>query len=160
MQRSESSRHDDWWTPFKLFTFLCLKYSFKPILDVCASKKNSKCTYYFTKKEDALKKRWKIKKYFHDVWCNPPNSLLGKFILKAYEEYKKGGIRIMMIVPANAVSSKAWWKAIETPKENGERIFYKPIEKRQNFLEHGKEPQFSARNAYMVVIWGNKHGRP
>jgi len=153
-KRSESSKHDDWWTPIKLFLFLCSYFKFKPILDVCATKRNTKCKYYFTKKADALTKNWKIKKKIHDVWCNPPNSLQGKFLRKAYEEFKKGGIRIMMIIPANVVSSNAWKEAVEDPVDRGEKVFYKSIHKRQNFLEHGKEPKFSARNAYMVVIWG------
>jgi len=155
--RSESSKHDDWWTPWKLFFFLCEYFRFQPIIDVCATKKSSKCVHYFTQKDNALTKNWKlrhIKK--HDVWCNPPNSVQGKFLRKAYEEFKKGGIRIMMIIPANVVSSDAWKESVEDPIDNGEKVFYKSIHKRQKFLEHGKEPESSARNAYMVVIWGRR----
>lgn len=155
-KRSESSRHDDWWTPFKLFCFLCLKYRFKPILDVSATAKNTLCDNYFTKRANALTKNWKIRKENHDVWCNPPASLQGKFLRKAYEEFKKGGIRIMMIIPANVVSSDAWKESVEDPIDRKEKVFYKSIHKRQNFLEHGKKPKFSARNAYIVVIWGKK----
>ncbi len=62
----------------------------------------------------------------------------------------------MMIVPANTMSSKAFWQAIEIPRRQGEKVMYEPIYKRIAFLDNGKKPKFSARNAYIVVIWGKK----
>jgi hypothetical protein len=88
------------------------------------------------------------------VWCNPPNKDLGKYINKAYEQHKKFGMRIMMIVPTNCMSSNAFWDSVELPKDRGEKVFYKPIYKRIEFLDKGKKPDSSARNAYLVIIWG------
>lgn len=168
--RSKSSRHDDWWTPEWLFHCLCTIYNVTPLLDVCASYKNSKCYYYFDEQLDALKNDWKIEgekcrskrdnstyiggSMIVPVWCNPPNSKLGDFLLKAYEQYLKYGMRILMIVPTNTMSSNAFWDAVELPKDRGESVFYKPIYKRVEFLEHGEKPEFGARNAYLVVGWG------
>lgn len=153
---SKKSKSNNWWTPQWLFNQLCLIYSFKPLLDVSADSKNTKCKSYFTKKDDALTRDWLVDGSFVDVWCNPPNGgmLLGKFMLKAYEQYSKFGMRIMMIIPTNTMSSNAFWDAIELPKERGEKVFYKPIYKRIEFLDAGNDPEFGARNAYLVVTWG------
>ena len=37
---------------------------------------------------------------------------------------------------------------------------YEPIYKRIQFLDNGKKPKFSARNAYIVVIWGKRRKIP
>lgn len=171
-QRSPSKKvkNDNWWTPWWLFRCLCLIYKFNPLLDVCADHKNTKAPLYIDKKINALKTDWLLKnaKFRNgiindmpwkknpkgDIWCNPPNSELGKFLLKAYEQHKNFGLRIMMVIPTNAMSSNAFWDAVELPKERGEKIFYKPIYKRIEFLDKGKKPDSSARNAYLVVIWG------
>ena len=158
---SAKVKNNNWWTPLWLFIQLCLIYNIKPRLDVAADHFNHKCKQYITEKEDALTRDW----LYHnadgtveivDVWCNPPNggALLGKFIRKAYEQHKKFGMRIMMIIPTNTMSSNAFWDAIEIPKDNGEKVFYKPIYKRVEFLDKGKKPLFGARNAYLVVLWG------
>ncbi len=181
-KRSKKSKSDDWWTPKWLFKILCLIYDFHPKLDVSASYLNTKCEYYLDKKWNALEQDWwygmkvtrksrktgkPISYSWHwfedhklDIWCNPPNKDLGKFMLKAYEQYKKfrkDGMRIMMIVPTNTMSSNAFWDAIELPKDRGEMVSYKPIYKRIEFLEKGKDPEFGARNAYLVVIWGKRN---
>lgn len=157
-KRSKDSLSDEWWTTNELFKELIEKYNFNPKIDVAATEKNSKCDWYIDKKNDALKTAWIIQpskkkgssnKNRADVWCNPPNSKLSKFIRRAKHEHEYFTMRIMMIVPANAISSKAWWDCIEN---NG--IFYQPIFKRPKFLLKGKKSKHSARNAYMVVIWG------
>lgn len=156
-KRSESSLNDNYWTPDDVYELLCEQNDIEPLLDVACTEENKKCTKGLS---DSLGRDWVIN-HLHptivDVWCNPPNSKLGEFIRKAFEQYDKWGMKIMMIVPANAVSSKAWWESIEDPKDAGEDIFYKPIKGRIKFLENGKKTKYSARNAYMVVIWGTKH---
>lgn len=158
-QRSKKSKNDNWWTPWWLFRCLCAIYKFKPELDVCADGKNTKCISFFTKKDNALERNWLLEDsdgaiYVVDIWCNPPNSQLGAFIRKAFEQHRKFGMRIMMIVPTNVMSSDAWWDGVEIPKDEGFKIKYKPIYHRIEFLDKGKKPESSARNAYLVVIWG------
>lgn len=167
---SIKSKSNNWWTPLWLFISLCRMYGFVPILDVCADLPNARASNYFDKHMNALNRDWlpigakkkkKLRYIFGlnslDIWCNPPNGELGKFLEKAYEQYTKfraKGMRIMMIIPANSISSDAFWDAVELPKDRGEKIIYKPIYHRIEFLDAGKKPKFGARNAYMVVIWG------
>ena len=162
-KRSKKSKSDEWWTPDNVFEQLCKDHSFHPEIDVACTYKNCKCMTGLT---DALKDDWNIKsllykkKKFGDVWCNPPNSELQNYLLRAYYEWKTFGMKIMMIVPANTMSSKAFWNAVEIPYRRGEKIMYEPIYKRITFLDNGKKPKFSARNAYIVVIWGKRRKIP
>lgn len=159
-KRSEKSKSDEWWTPDTTYDDLCEEYDFNPVLDVASNGRNSKCQFYL---KDALTQQWSLgdrePERNVDIWCNPPNSQLQTFMLRAYNQWtllKKYRTRIMMIVPANTMSSKAFWQAIEIPHRQGEKVMYEPIYKRIAFLDNGKKPKFSARNAYIVVIWGKK----
>ena len=67
--RTELSLSDEWETPKELFEYLRYKYRFFPILDVCATKENSKCHSYYMKEDNGLNKSWHKKN-----WCNPPHS--------------------------------------------------------------------------------------
>lgn len=159
-KRSKKSKSDEWWTPDPTYEDLCKEYNFHPVLDVASNGRNSKCQFYL---KDALTQQWSLgdrePERNVDIWCNPPNSKLKFFFPRAYEQWnllKKYGTRVMMIVPANTMSSKAFWSAVETPRRNGVKVMYEPIFKRIPFLDNGKKPKFSARNAYIVVIWGKK----
>lgn len=158
-KKSNKSKNDNWWTPIWLFSVLCKIYDFHPDLDVACDSRNCVCEQGINKKQNALKCDWLFNRNAKnveicEVWCNPPNGKLGEFIRKAYEQYTHYGMRIMMIVPTNTMSSNAFWDCIENPKDKGEKVFYKPIYKRIQFLDKGKKPESSARNAYLVVIWG------
>jgi len=157
-KRSKKSKSDEWWTPDDVFESLCKEYKLEPNMDVACNYRNCKCPIGLT---DGLKDEW-IQEVFKKtvVWCNPPNSELGSFILRAYNQWKKHKIKIMMIVPANVMSSKAFWQAVEIPRREGERVMYDPIYKRIPFLYNGKKPKFSARNAYIIVIWGKRRKIP
>ena len=61
-KRSKSSQSDEWWTPHDLFWELSDKYDFYPEIDVSATEANSLCRYFFTKKDNALKRDWIIGK--------------------------------------------------------------------------------------------------
>lgn len=157
-KRSKKSKSDEWWTPNDTYEFLCKEYKINPELDVACTYKNCKCMTGLT---SGLNDTWKLKSLLYkkklaDVWCNPPNSVLGLFLYKACAEYFTHKMKIMMIVPANVMSSKAFWDAVEIPRRKGEKIMYEPIFKRIPFLDNGKKPKFSARNAYIVIIWGKK----
>jgi len=156
---SKKSLSNNWWTPKDLYYSLCKQYKINPRLDVAATPVNTKCSYYITKKQNSLKRDWVLKNNHKvPVWCNPPNKDLQKFIRKAYQQWIKfkKDFTIMMIVPGNVGSSAAWWDCVEDPIDNGENIFHRFIKKRINFLDRGKKPKSSARNAYMVVIWRHK----
>ncbi len=142
VKRTVLSLSDEWETPQELYDYLCETYEIYPKEDVAATKENKKCDNYFTEDYSAIDGIW-----YKDVWCNPPHSKNEAFVRKAYEQWKLHNINIMMILPANTVSSQYWHDCIEGIAE------YHPIKGRIRFLRDGKPSEYPSRNAYVVVIW-------
>jgi phage N-6-adenine-methyltransferase len=142
--KSLASSSDEYETPDDVFNELCKKYNVTPILDVCTTRKMSKCKKFFTK--DATSKNWT-----HSVWCNPPHSKTGDFVKKADAEWKRNNIDIMMLVPANSICA-AYFDDI---LEKGHATYYR-LSGRIRFLVEGKPSEFPSRNAYFIVIWRSK----
>jgi len=146
--RTELSLSDEWETPQELIDYLCEKYKITIRLDVACTDKNSKCVYgYF----DALNKEWYgPNSESFDVWCNPPHSKNEEFVKKAYDQWVKHNINIMMILPANSMCTNYADNWIESFAE------YHPINRKFcKFLYKG-EKKDSSRNGYFVVIWRKK----
>jgi phage N-6-adenine-methyltransferase len=148
--RSEASLSDEYETPIELCYRLWDQYNWNPRLDVAANDNNHKCVHWL---DDALEQDWldfddctdiEIKS---DIWCNPPHSLNESFVRKAYLEWIRNDLNIMMIIPTNTMSSKYWHECIEGMAE------YHPIKGRIRFLVDGKPSKYASRNAYCVVIW-------
>ena len=154
-KRSQSSKSDEWWTPKDLFWELVDKYKFLPMLDVCATEANSLRNLFFSKKDNALTRKWIKGRKKRKTWCNPPAKEQGKFIAKAYEQFKKHGIQTMMIVPLNVQSSKPYENCVQLPMERGERIFSRPIYRRRAFLHRGRKTGTSI-NGYCIIIFGRR----
>jgi len=142
MKMRQSIVDDEFWTPKSLYDKLCIKYKMFPGLDVAANEQNTKCRHFL---ENAFYDKWYMDG--HDVWCNPPHSMTERFMVRAENQHVRYGIRIMMIVPANVISTKVWHKYIEDKRE------YHGIEGRPKFLKHGKPSQYPSRNAYVVILW-------
>ena len=140
--RSEESLSDEWETPKELFDEFCEKYNIHPRLDPCATSANRKCLLYFTEEENGLQQEWE-----HDVWCNPPHSMTGDFVRKAYSEWLQNNINIMLLVPANTVSTIWWHEYVENTTE------YHAIKGRIRFLRDGKPSEFVSRNSYILIIY-------
>jgi hypothetical protein len=158
-KRSKKSLSNEWWTPDLLFDFLCKVTRKKPKLDVAATNKNSKCIWYIDKKADATNPNtsWVIPKNKRVVvWCNPPNEHTQELLFRAYQEWCESNCKqiIMMIVPANTLSSQGIKYNVRLPIDYGEKVFYREIQGRPEFLDHGKKPESSARNAYIFICWG------
>lgn len=134
---------DEYETPNVLFHWLCMKFKVRPILDVCATKENTKCDTYLSKRENALMRNWLM-----DSWCNPPHSLTEQFVLRANQQWMKYDIDILMIVPANAIGAHFF----DDIFEKGYAKYYR-ISGRPRFLQHGKPAPNSSRNGYFVVVW-------
>ena len=151
--RSEQSLSDEWETPNELFNFLIIKTGIKPKIDVCATYENRKCPAHFgfdnfdKTIQDGLNTQW-----FADSWCNPPHSLTGKFVEKAYRENKENNIKILMLIPANTMSSNYFHEYVL----NNVRASYFPIKGRIKFLQNGKESKFISRNAYICVVFNHR----
>ena len=147
-KRSEASLSDEYETPDDVFNSLCEKYNMFPKLDVCADFTNTKCKIFHG---DSLNTEWYIRDENHiitlvDAWCNPPQTKCKEFVLKANEQWKRHNINIMMIIPANVLTTKYFYTVIDN-------VEYHPIKGRITFLFDGKISKFPARNGYFVVIW-------
>lgn len=139
--RSEASLSDEYETPNEIFEFLCKKYKIFPELDVCAEYGMNKCAKFYSKQENGLNGWWK-----YDSWCNPPQTECKNFVLKADQEWFENNINILMIVPANVLTSQYFSTIIDN-------VEFFPIPGRITFLVDGKKSKYPARNGYFVVIW-------
>ena len=144
--------HDEWWTKKELYRYECQKYDIYPELDAAATLENKLCDAYFCKDEDpdGLTGSWQG---YKAVWCNPPNSLLMEFILKAFKEWQDGAI-ILMIAPCGAFGTKYFknsiWNALK--QSPWKRVIMEPIVPRPEFLDHGKDAENGNRNSYMEIV--------
>ena len=59
----------------------------------------------------------------------------------------KKRMKILMIVPANSVSTRVWHQYIEGKRE------YHGIKGRPVFLKNGHPTQWPSRNSYIVILW-------
>ncbi len=134
---------DEYETPNNVYEYLVLKYNIKPELDVCATNLNRKCAAFYNKENDGLKNEWVF-----DVWCNPPHSKTEAFVKKAYSEWNKHNINILMIVPANAIGAHYF----DPIFAHGPEIQYYRYSGRIRFLQNGKPAPSSSRNGYFAVI--------
>ena len=137
-----SSKDDEYETPPELVELLCKQFHVTPIIDVAATNSNRKFTIFFSKEDDALKQDWTL-----DCWCNHPHSLHKEFVEKAYNEWKKHNITVMMIIPSNTGRTRYWHEFIEPYAE------YKMIKGNIRFLKDGKPTKDASRNGYVCVIW-------
>lgn len=89
-----SSKTDEWETPQWLFDELNKEFNFTT--DVCANEQNKKCRYYFNKSNDGLSIAWT-----GTCWMNPPYGRnIGKWVKKAYSEFKRGVPCVVCLLPA------------------------------------------------------------
>lgn len=98
------SQSNSWRTPKELFNALDNEFDFDT--DLAAAEDNKLCTNRFTEKEDAMLQEW------HGVcYLNPPfgdkKYPLKKWIEKAYNESKRNGTTIVMLIPARTNTN--WW---------------------------------------------------
>jgi len=148
--KTELSLSDEWETPQELFDYLCEKYKITPRMDVACTDDNCK-TEYRLPNFSSLEMDW-VNAYKSDVWCNPPHSLNEEFVKKAYEQWVKHNLNIMMILPANAMCTNYAENWIDPFAE------YHPINRKFcKFLYKG-EKKDNSRNGYFVVIWRNVEG--
>jgi len=99
------SNNNDWETTGTLFDLLNLEFHFT--IDLAASEHNKKVGTYFSKIDNALEQEWR-----GVCWCNPPfgeksGNQLKNFVKKGFEDYKKYGSTIVMLLPARTNTN--WW---------------------------------------------------
>ena len=90
-----TSNKDNWETPQNVFDELDGEFHFT--LDPCSTHENAKCEKHYTVEENGLVQSWKGE----TVFCNPPyGKEIGKWVKKAYDEWKINGTKIVMLIPA------------------------------------------------------------
>lgn len=151
---------DEWWIKQKTYDDLCIKYHVRPLLDAAATKDNSKCLVFISKQQNALKEEWAVANLYGDgygdVYCNPPNSELSSFIVRAHDQWRKHNMTIMMIMPCSAFGTFTFNGYVWELYKKGESIEIDPMLPRPEFLLEGKDMPNGNRNSYMVVVWRHK----
>lgn len=95
-----SSKNMGWCTPADFFSELDQEFHFN--LDPAATDKSAKCARYFTPADDGLKADWGGCR----VFCNPPyGRQINEWVRKGYEESKKPGTLVVMLIPARTDTS-------------------------------------------------------
>ena len=90
-----------WETPQHVFDELNQEFRFD--IDVCATKKNTKCATFFSPEMDGLKQEWE-----GTCWMNPPyGRAIGDWVKKAYESSLKNGVTVVCLLPAR--TDTKWW---------------------------------------------------
>lgn len=95
-----SSKNMGWCTPADFFSEMDQEFHFN--LDPAATDKSAKCARYFTPADDGLKADWGGCR----VFCNPPyGRQINEWVRKGYEESKKPGTLVVMLIPARTDTS-------------------------------------------------------
>lgn len=137
-----SSRTDDWETPVEFFKTLDAEFRFD--LDPCADDQNHKCQTYFTREQNGLSKNWGG----YRVFCNPPYGReIGKWVRKSYEESRKPGTLVVMLIPAR--TDTKWFHDYVYGKAE-----VRFIKGRLKFGDSKNSAPFPS----MVVIYGGTNG--
>jgi phage N-6-adenine-methyltransferase len=148
-----SSSTTEWETPDILYNELNKEFHF--VMDVAATRENSKCDFCFTEKEDGLKQAWNIcsdpiaqnvMTYPGRVFCNPPYGReVGKWVAKADQEFRSGNAElIVMLLPSR--TDVKWFHQYIYNKPN---VTIRFIKGRLTF----KGAKHPAPFPSMLVIW-------
>lgn len=144
---------DEFETPIKDYNKICGTYKIYPELDAFATKENKKCKDFFTKNDNALEQEWILKDgRIVPVWINDPHTLHEQCLKKAVQQHNKYGMKILYIIPANAVCKKYCMKIIE-PERKLKHLEYFPYGIIR-FIKGGAKSKFSSRNGYFVIVFG------
>jgi phage N-6-adenine-methyltransferase len=129
-------------TPPALFKAQDARFHFT--LDACATYTNTKCDRFFGYGAggiftDGLTGSWAGER----VWCNPPYSDIGAWLMKAWESQAES---VCMLVPATR-TEQAWWQDGVEPFRDGKAedltelgwtsLQVEFLRERQHFLEDG-----------------------
>jgi phage N-6-adenine-methyltransferase len=135
-------------TPPALFASQDARFHFT--LDACASHENAKCPLYFTEQGkyfrgllrdnvDGLRGSWARER----VWCNPPYSDIGSWLMKAWESQAE---LVCMLVPATRTEQDWWQDGVEPYRDSRAELSelgwhsfrVEFLRGRQHFLKDGK----------------------
>ena len=136
------NKKDDWETPPHIFQEACDYFAVSPLLDVCATEKNSLCKYHYS--ENSLDKPYNL-----DFFCNPPYSEVKHWIRKCYLEHVKHNVSGLMLIFAKT-DVIAWHEYIFG---KAEILFLKG---RLHFFQEGKESKHPAPYPSAIICFRKK----
>ena len=143
---------DNFETPESIMNEIKKKTGINFHLDVCATKNNTKCRKFFTKKQDALSlPSWKILRNGkqQNIFCNPPRSLNGRFVKRLIYEWITNNYNIVLLLTWNDFGNKYgnplidYWKNNEIEITNLGKVY---------FAKKNKVSKFPSRLTY-CWIW-------
>lgn len=96
-----SCRSEEWPTPQSFFDTLDEEFHFT--LDPCATRRNAKCTVFFSKRQNGLLQDWSR----HRVFCNPPyGRFMRDWTRKCFEASQSGALVVLL---AHARTDTRWF---------------------------------------------------
>lgn len=113
---TDESEKDLWQTPEAIFNCLTQEFDFE--LDVCASKENALCEFFFSEKNSALDHRWLDVdgNAFKSAFINPPYSQTALFLERSANQAIRHNITVVALVNAN--TDTQWFaEAVKTANE-------------------------------------------
>ncbi len=139
MSKVLGKSHDNWRSPQELFDVVQDEFSLW--CDAAASKENTLLPDYITAKQDALKTPWEA-----DSWCNPPYSLIGPFVQRAYEQSQEHRTTNVVLIPAYT-DPKYWSNYVMKAHE------VRFLKGRLAFIDEDGLKKTSARFPSVVVVF-------
>jgi len=124
------NKNDSWETPPLILEKAMKKYGIHPMLDVCATNKNTKFKKYFTIQDNSLTKNWD-----EDFFMNPPYSEIESWMERAWLQHVKYNVNALILVFAK--TGVKWWH--NYVEDKAETHFQKG---RIRFLINGVEPRY------------------
>ena len=106
-------------------------------VDAAASAANARLPRFWTAEDDAFGQSWAGER----VWCNPPYSNLGSWLLKAWVEWATvpAPELIVMLLPANR-TEQGWWQGhVEQERDrHGSPLRVEFLPGRLRFIQPGR----------------------
>lgn len=141
--RNQKSSDGVFNTPRYLFLYLDIFFKFK--LDPCSTPDNYlSLPYYYTKDDDGLTKDWNMNTFVNPPYGNQNENL---WLDKCFEEYKKHGKTIFILLPSKSESN--WYHNIMEFE-----IVIMP-QKRISFIKNGKPKHGNNIGSIILGLIGN-----
>jgi site-specific DNA-methyltransferase (adenine-specific) len=135
---------DEYGTPNLQLKKAMMDYDILPFIDVCATPENAKFATFFTIKDDALTKEWRL-----DFFMNPPYSRVKEFMKYAYNEHIRHNVNGLILTYAK--TDTIWWHEFV---ENKAEVHF--IKGRIKFLRDNQVTQHPAPYPSVWIIF-RKH---
>lgn len=138
-------KENDYKTPPVLYQKALDRWGIKKFsIDTCCSDEHIPArAYYMGGEYDGLKLEWD-----GFCWCNPPYNECKKWIEKAYNEQRKNGVKIAMLIPVRT-ETKYWHDFILF----NSRVKIEWLRKGYKFLNKDNEEMGVFKNALAIVYF-------